>query len=389
MLHEEAELEQLAAAAQTASDSGDMAGVQALALLPTAQLQSQQQYATAMQHSNGWQWHPSSCAAFGWLNRIQALLCGETDDWVPCLRPQQQLLHGSTSSQVVVQGNSTVGTLSAGGTVSTVKPWLDVTLYLLQQALEAVSGCTAVLRRYSGCAGKPNKAADTQLLEAVRDLWQNLADASKAVAYLQQLELQHTYFISLQQQQGGLQVQPVQQQQQLQIADSTLTQSTADVAGCADTAAQASSPGGHICSDVPAAAAVPSHTVHLAAAVKRAASALDAQHGTAHTTALQGMLTEPSWLRTQLEFLDALLCFFGEESADVPAGTVSDFIAVAGTYNSSARQQAVADAVAQSAVHSSRVQGLIGSSTWVGLEPGLQQLLQMPGSRSRKKHRKD
>lgn len=385
MLHEEAELEQLAAAAQTASDSGSMAGLQALALLPSAQLQSQQCFATAMQRSNGWQWHPSSCAAFGWLNRIQALLCGETDDWVPCLRPQQQLLHGSTSSQVVVQGNSTVGTLSAGGTV---KPWLDVTLYLLQQALEAVSGCTAVLRRYSGCAGKPNKAADTQLLEAVRDLWQNLADASKAVAYLQQLELQHTSMVSLQQQQqqeGVPQVQPVPQQQQQTI----LPQSTADVAGGADTAARASSPGGHVCSDVPAAAAVPSHTVHLAAAVKRAASALDAQHGTAHTTALQGVLTEPSWLRIQLEFLDALLCFFGVESADVPAGAVSNFIAVAGTYSSSARQQAVADAVAQSAVHSSRVQGLIGSSTWVGLEPGLQQLLQMPGSRSRKKHRKD
>jgi hypothetical protein len=104
---------------------------------------------------------------------------------------------------------------------------------------------------------------------------------------------------------------------------------------------------------------------------------------------LRDVISTSSWLQAQLEFLDSLLSFFGEDSADVPAGIVSDFIAVAGTYSSAARQQAVADAVSQAVVYSSRVQNLAGSRAWLHLEAALQQQLQMPGTRSRKRQRKD
>lgn len=359
MIHEETELQELAAAAESAAASGHMADLKALALLPPGQLQSQQHYTTSMQRSSGWQWHPSSCAAFGWLNRMQAALCGETDDLL-CLTAQQ-------------------GTAAAG-----VQPWMDIAVFLLQQALEAVAGCTAVLRQYSGCAGKPNKQADTQLLEAVRDLWQNLADASKAVAYLQQLfdQLQHTHAAAspAQQPQGPV-AQPASppatdageppqcdQQQQQQAAQQ--------------------SPGGHPGSDVPAAAAVPSHTVHLAIAVGKAAAGSHSQQGAANMT-MRDTLSNSSWLQVQLQFLDALLCFFGEESADVPAGIVADAVTVAGTFSSAARQKALGDAVGEGVVLSSRVQGLVGSAVWAELQPGLQQQLQMPGTRSRKRQRKE
>jgi hypothetical protein len=369
MLLEETELQELAAAAEAAAASGHMADLTALALLPPAQLQSQQHYTTSRQRSSGWQWHPSSCAAFGWLNRMQAALCGETDDLL-YLTAQQ-------------------GTAAAG-----VQPWMDMAVFLLQQALEAVAGCTAVLRQYSGCAGKPNKQADTQLLEAVRDLWQNLADASKAVAYLQQLsdQLQHTHQAA----------SPAHQPQPQGPVEQAAPVSTSDAGAPSDcdhhqkqqqqqqqqqeTAQH--SPGGHLGSDVPAAAAVPSHTVHLAAAVGKAAAGSQSQQGAASIT-MQDVLSTSSWLQAQLEFLDSLLCFFGEESADVPAGIVADAITVAGTFTSAARQQALGDAVGQGVVLSSRVQGLVGNAVWAELQPGLQQQLQMPGSRSRKRQRKD
>lgn len=380
MLHEESELQQLAAAAESAAATGDMAGLQALALLPPAQLQSQQHYSTSLQLSSGWQWHPSSCAAFGWLNRMQAALCGETDNLL-CL----------TQTQTQAQQHQ-----EAGGSV---KPWLDIAMFLLQQALQAVAGCTAVLRQYSGCAGKPNKAADTQLMEAVRDLWQNLADASKAVAYLEQLQAQQPAHQQQheQPQQLGEQLQEPSAQQQPQVPRSPplLPEQQANQLHNQQQDQQQlrqsdSSPGGHVGADMPAAAAVPSHTVHLAAAVEKATAGADSstQPGTA-AVHMRDVVYNSSWLQAQLLFLDALLCFFGEDSADVPAGIVTDFVTVAGTYSNAARVQAVGDAVRQGLVFSSRVQGLVGSAVWADLEPGLQQMLQMPGTRSRKRQRKE
>jgi hypothetical protein len=303
---------------------------------------------------------------------MQAAMCAETDNLLCLTAPQQQ------------QGGHAV------------KPWLDIAVFLLQQALQAVAGCTAVLRKYSGCAGKPNKAADTQLMEAVRDLWENLTDASKAVAYLQQLQ-EHTVLHSvpaLQQQQGPQEQQQQQQQEQLPQEQPQEQQHPQNSGSQLQQQQQHSteappSPGGHPAPDMPAAAAVPSHTVHLAAAVNKAAGSSSEQHSAAPNITMKDVLSNSSWLQMQLEFLDALLCFFGEESADVPAGVVADFVEVAATYSRDARLQAVQDAVGQQAVHSSRVQGLLGSSVWADLEAGLQQQLQMPGARSRKRQRKE
>lgn len=363
MLHEEDELEQLAAAAQTAADTGDMAGLQALALLPTSQLPSQQQYSVSLERSNGWMWHPGSCASFGFLNRMQAALCGDTDNLL-CLSQLQ------------------------GQQQDTIAPWLEVATFLLQEALVAVSSCTAVLRRYSGCAGKPNKAADSQLLEAVRDLWQNLADATRAVACLQQLQEQAQQQPQQQPQQqqhdDGTQLPPHRQHEQ-QEGQGQHAQQHPPPQQAPPAALENSSPGGHLGADMPAAAAVGGHTEHLAAALDKQAGG----SGVLSTTTMKDALNNSAWLRTQLEFLDALLCFFGEDSADVPPAAVADFVTVAGTFTTSARVQAVADAVGQQSVHSSRVQGLLGSTVWEHLEPGLQQQLQMPGSRARKRQRKD
>lgn len=383
MLHEEQELEDLAAAAEAAAASGDMAALQQLALLPPAQLQSQQHYVTSLQRSSGWQWHPCSCAVFGWLNRMQAALCAETDDLL------------------VMQQQPQAGTAQA---------WLDIAVFLLQQALAAVSACTAVLRQYTGCAGKPDKAADTQLLEAVRDLWQNLADACKAVACLTQLQIQWEG----QQQPAGQSLQTVapcaapmqlQQQQEQGPAGGSVEGSTSPAAAKsapvlpsspplgADGAAEhtrsqqpqqqlvsSSSPGGHLGADVPASAAVPGHTVHLAAAVTKAAGGSGGS-----SLVVTSILGSSAWLLPQLELLDAVCCFFGEDSTDVPASVAADFVVVAGTFSPEARVQALQDGLQQKLLLSSRLQALAGSDAWRDLEPGLQQVIQMPGSRKRKR----
>lgn len=389
MLHEEEEVQQLAQAAESAAAAGgiNISDLQALAMLPAQQLRSQQLYTTSLQRSTGWQWHPCSCATFGWLNRMQAALCGETDDLL-CL----------------VQGQQSACGAARQGT----KCWLDMAVYLLQQALDALQGCTAVLRQYSGCAGKPNKAADTQLMEAVSDLWQNLADASKAVAYLRQLHTQEQASATpqvLQQQQQEVVVESESKpaglaQQDEAAAEAELQQTPASVGVTLqqqDVQQQhqeghqdCTSITGHAGADMPAAAAGAGHAVHLAAAVNKAAGSSLSQGTTApKNISMADALHDSGALCRQLEFLDALLAFFGEESADVPAGIVADFITVARTYTSRARAVAVEDAAAREALHSSRTRGLLGSTAWSDLEPGLHQLLQMPGARSRKRQRKD
>ncbi|KAF6265242.1 hypothetical protein COO60DRAFT_1036222 [Scenedesmus sp. NREL 46B-D3] len=185
MLHEEQELRQLVAAAE----AGTPGELQRLALLRADQLQSQCCYAESVRRSSGMQWHPHSCAAFGWLNRMQAALCGDTDE----------LLLLSSSWRVQAAASRAVGSTAAAsasdkvqstpgaGTAVGAAFWLGLATHLFEQALAAVGGCTAVLRQYTGAAGKPDKSADKQLMEAVRDLWANLADACKAMAALQQL----------------------------------------------------------------------------------------------------------------------------------------------------------------------------------------------------------
>lgn len=324
MLFEELELERLVAAAHAAASTGNMQTLKELALLTS--LESQQQYAKSASTSNGWMWHPYSCAAFGCLNRMQAALCGDTDDLL--CTPKQPL--------------------------ECVEEWVFTVVFLWQPTLAAIDTCTAVLRRFSGCASKPNKAANTQLMEAITDLWQNLADASRAVAYLHYIqELQET----------GADFQreaSVQSNEPISASEPSGVQEDHQGQPCEALSRNPSSSG-----------------------------TLTHQQRPPWERHARGVLTNPEWLQPCVGFLDALLCFFGEESADVPPGPVADFVVVAGAFKSVARVQAVQNMVEKHAVHSNRVQGLLGSTAWEHLEPGLQQLLQMPGARVRKKQRRD
>jgi hypothetical protein len=362
MCHEEDECAQLAAAAEAAAATGDLSQLQPLATQTRQQLTSQQHYATAMQRSSGWQWHPSSCAAFGWLNRMQAALCGDTDDLLA--------LAGSS------------------GAASDAGAWLDVSLFLLRQALACLQDCTAVLRQYSGCADKPDKAADAQLLEAVRDLWENLADGCKAVACLSQLP-------QLRQAQQQQQRQ-WQQQQQCDTAAAAATEAAAQAPQHEQAVASDGSLGRHVGADVPAAAAVAAPTAHLSAAVSKAAGVAAATSPPSEATRARpissscslvptGVLADSQLLLPLLEFLDALLCFYGEASSDVPSVAVAHFLAAAGTFTGPARQAALAEGVARQRLHCGRLQALLGSGAWADMAPELQALVQMPGSRKRKR----
>jgi hypothetical protein len=85
--------------------------------------------------------------------------------------------------------------------------------------------------------------------------------------------------------------------------------------------------------------------------------------------------------------LDAVLGFFGEESADVPAAAVAHFLVAAATFTPAAREQAVAAGLEQQRLASGRLQGLAGAAAWRDMPPGagLQQTLQMPSARKRKR----
>eukprot|EP00878_Enallax_costatus_P038404 GHUV01043627.1.p1 GENE.GHUV01043627.1~~GHUV01043627.1.p1 ORF type:complete len:543 (+),score=232.84 GHUV01043627.1:96-1724(+) len=366
MLLEELELVQLA----TAAESGDMQLLQQSAQLGPQQLQSQQYYQQSQQLSTGWQWHPSSCAAFGWLNRLQAALCGNTDN---LLALQPMTTTHAANQQQPHQGPAAT--------------WHHISRSLLQQALSSVQDCTHVLQKYSACAGKPDRAADQQLLEAVRDLWQNMADACRAVACLQQLQ-EH------EQQQGrqagqhspraapntaddpgppGPPVRIIGAEAPPAVATAGATLNTDGVMQ------QGKQPGdNHITADVPATAPVTGHTVHLGAAVSRANLEF----------ILTNQIENSSWLQAQLTFMDALCAYYGDDSTDLPTNIVGYFVEVASTYTQSARTAAIA-AVAEQ-VASSRMKALADVNTaagcaWLEVAPDLQQLVQMPSSRKRKR----
>lgn len=85
--------------------------------------------------------------------------------------------------------------------------------------------------------------------------------------------------------------------------------------------------------------------------------------------------------------MDAVCCYFGE-AADIPEQTVDRFLAVAASFDTAARRQAM-EAVAGQLV-SSRLLGLTsdltnGDSPWQLLGAELKQMIQMPGSRKRKR----
>lgn len=377
-LLQEHELEQLALAAE----SGNMQTLQQLALLGPDQLQSQQCYQQSKQRSSGWQWHPSSCAAFGWLNRIQAALCGNTDNLL-ALQPTADAAAGSSNAALKQQpdGRSQYCQLQQ----VTAGSWLNISTFLLQQALLSVQDCTQVLRKYSGCASKPDKAADQQLMEAVRDLWQNLADACKAVACLQQLQEHEAKQQQRVQEHKAMQipqkVEQVQNDVARKAAGMTLVNAHVNSSAGMHSDQQGEEQlgiGGHAAADVPAAAPVTGHTVHLAAAISKANLQLQ----------LTEQLTTNSWLQTQLCFMDALCAYYGDESADLPADTVAYCLEAAGTFSCTTRASTVAEVAGQ--LQSSRLRALAEAASvhgcaWQGMGPELQQLVQLPSSRKRKR----
>jgi hypothetical protein len=360
---------------------------QQLALLGPEQLQSQRCYAESVRRSSGVQWHPHSCAAFGWLNRMQAALCGDTDELL--------LLSSSW------QANAAAGAANSSNAVAGAGLWLAIATHLFEQALAAVGGCTVVLRQYAAAAGKPDKSADKQLLEAVRDLWANLADACKAMAALQSMA-------AAEQQQ--------QHKQQSGAEGSAAAAAVTDTAAAgtyqgAHSAAVVGSDGllsssaggheqqpgssivepvgGHVGSDVPAAAAVTGHNMHLAAAVSSKDAPTAHQHQKT-VLVMEDVLGNISWLLHLVQLMDAVCAYFGDESADLPAEFVKDFLVCAAAFTSPARAAAASQAAAAELLLSSRVRafgeaGTAAAVAWKEMGLDLQQLLQMPGNRKRKR----
>jgi hypothetical protein len=373
--------------------------LQRMAMLSPGQLQSQCCYAESVRRSSGMQWHTHSCAAFGWLNRLQAALCGDTDEL---------LLLSSSWQDKAAAAAAAAGSDAAVGAAF----WLGIATHLLEQALAAVAGCTAVLRQYAGAAGKPDKSADKQLLEAVRDLWANLADSCKGVAALQHMahteQQQHLVRGNACELLGSAEQQQQQQQQQDRSAaaaagpvaaggqepNSGAAAAAAGVQGvgsgradCEQQLASSEAACGHLGSDVPAAAPVTGHNMHLAAAVTNAQAGSQQQQVVLMT---EDVLSNASWLQPLLQLMDAVCAYFGDESADLPAEFVRDFLMCAAAFSSPARVIAASQALESQALQSSRVRalgeaGAAAAVAWQEMGLDLQQLLQMPGNRKRKR----
>lgn len=360
--------------------------LQQLALLGPEQLQSQRCYAESVRRSSGVQWHPHSCAAFGWLNRMQAALCGDTDE----------LLLLSSSWQAM----AAAGAANSSNAVAGAGFWLAIATHLFEQALAAVGGCTVVLRQYAAAAGKPDKSADKQLLEAVRDLWANLADACKAMAALQNMaaaeqQQQHKQQIDAEGAAAAAvpgTVAAVAEQgapQAAVVGSNGLLSSSAGGDEQQPGSSSVEPVGGHVGSDVPAAAAVTGHNMHLAAAVSKKDAPAAEQHQKT-VLVMEDVVGNSSWLRHLVQLMDAVCAYFGDESADLPAEFVKDFLVCAAAFTSPARAAAASQAAAAELLLSSRVRALGEAGTaaavaWKEMGLDLQQLLQMPGNRKRKR----
>lgn len=333
---------------------------------------------------------------------MQAALCGDTDELLALSRPCQDNKAAAAAPDSSAAADPASGATTAAAKVQQEKEgaakqaepldlqqqqqqpqaarrrfddcasaWLQLGASLFEQALLSLGGCTAVLRQYGGCAGKPDRSADKQLMEAVRDLWQNLSDACKAMACLQSMAGQEAG----QQQDRLLQQDGTTAPQQVAAPAAVSAARPDSQAGSSSGTAGAQ--GGQLGAGVPAAHTA--HNMHLAAAVSHA-QAVPSMHCSINNSSL---------LRPLLQFMDAICSFFGDESADLPAEVVADFIAAAGAFTPAARLEAVSQAAAGQ-LHSNRVRALaeVGSAAacaWQELAPDLQQLLQMPGSRKRKR----
>ncbi|KAF8069557.1 hypothetical protein HT031_001674 [Scenedesmus sp. PABB004] len=386
MLDEEDELEALealaraAAAAPRGGRAAALAALASAAAAPAAALASQARYAAAAEAAPGgggaggsWLWHPASCAAFGWLNRLESALCGGGDDLLakalllahepgggaePCAQPgghrqeTQQLLpqeqqHGQPGQQ---PQQEQLGQQEQPGEApaDAAATWLRVAAFLWAQATGALPAAAAVLRRYPGAAGKPDRSANSQLLEAVRDLLHNLADGAQALAWLTSL--------------------------QAHLRELPAPAAAPLAAGAAARDAAQASPGAgqQEGASAPAAAQEPGRGVTDAAAAAAAGG------GPAPQLAVRGVLGAAESLTPLLGLFDAVLEFFGPDSADVPGEAVAHFLAAAGAFTPEARAGAATAAAASGALRSARVAalGAAGSGTaaaWRDLAPGLEQ----------------
>jgi hypothetical protein len=444
MLHEELELAELAAAAE----SGNMQQLQLLAMLTPKQLASQQQYATAQQRSKGWQWHPSSCATFGWLNRMQAALCGETDQLLALQQPASSTAGGAgegagrcvqqssapdhqeqqcdnqeqqcdnqeqqcdrdnkhqqmqsqhfilqqdqQGKQVAEQSHKTqqheqqqqqqqrvpaaAGPCLGQQQQQQVPAWVNMAVSLLLNALAALQTCTAVLRQYSNCASKPDRSADQQLLEAVSDLWVNLADASKAVACLLQQQQQQQQQQQMLQYVAAVDLPPATHHEMLQDQQGSSTSRSPQV----PTAPQAL--GTHAGSSAAAAAAA-------AAAARPDKHRAHCEEAAFPSVMLTNLIRDGDLLLPQLLFMDALCMYFGDESADLPPEAVKNFLTAASCFTRDARAAAAARAAQQQQLISARLRTFAQADTpaglaWLEMAADLQHLIQVPTSRKRKR----
>jgi hypothetical protein len=357
MLAEEAELSQLAAAAQ----HGCTAEYARLVRLGAQELASQRLYAAASAASGGRMWHPASCAAFGFFNRLQVALCGETDDLLAL--QQQTRERQPPAADADADADATAahggGSVSNKGCCSSCRccdgppcqdsppaaaEWRDAAETLLRSALAVLPGCTAVLRRYAGAAGQPDKSADSQLVEALTDLMHNLSDACQALAILRGV--------------------------------------------CAAPGAAGGSRNG--------AGAGVDHSSSSSSSSRVGLCPPDAQEA-----AVNGTLGDGELLHTPLQLLDALCCYYGDDG-ELPGMLVEHFVDAARTFTPAARAAAAAAmccaaaagagaaALGEGVLVSARLRGLAVSGcpvgdAWHDLGAELQQALQLPSSRKRQR----
>jgi hypothetical protein len=130
--------------------------------------------------------------------------------------------------------------------------------------------------------------------------------------------------------------------------------------------------------------------MHLAAAVAHIQAEPQQQQQQQVVLVTEGVLSDASWLQPLLQLMDAECAYFGDESADLPAECVRDFLVCAAAFSSPARAAAATQALEGQALQSSRVRalgepGAAAAVAWQEMGLDLQQLLQMPGNRKRKR----
>ena len=327
------------------------------------------------------------------------LAAGETGPKQAAAEPQ------STAAAAAAAADATTATAPAaavGGDSNTLyqplpMPWLQLSSFIMSQALAALSPAAAVLMSYAGLAAP---SEDKELMKDVEGMMEELADA---VEGLRQLHV-------------------------LMIVGETAA-AAGGGGGRAATAAAGGGNGFNAAAADPILGAVTDraddvtmHNGEFAAGVterqtdqehipmSRRNTSSDNQSDGASETALIALagskvsivgdrLTVTEWLVPVMLFMDVICCYCGD-SEEVPLAVVGHFLAVAKCFTPEAR--AAAAVAVQTQLKSSRMVGAVlavsnagaggvnsghggGSSYWVGLTAELPQLLQLPSTRKRKR----